>query len=65
MPEFIDKLLGVLKSRRFWTATGGVVVILLHDTFGLDEGTSNAIVAMLIAWIVGDSLNKTDRLTAK
>ena len=59
MTSFIDKLFGVLKSRRFWTSVGGVMIVLLHDVLGMDVETANGVVAMLIAWIVGDSINKT------
>ena len=63
MPAFFDKLLGTLKSRRFWTAVGGVLVIVFRDTLGMDPETANGVVAMMIAWILGDSLNKTDHYT--
>jgi len=60
---FFDKLLGVRMSRRFWTAVGGVLIILFQDALGIDAQTANGISAFLIAWIVGDSLQKTERLT--
>lgn len=54
------KLSNLLKSRRFWTAVGGVVVLVLHETIGVDEATANGLVAVAIAWIVGDSLRPTE-----
>lgn len=56
----LNKFLGVLKSRRFYVALGGAVVILLHDVIGMDEQTAQNLVNLAIAWIVGDSITKTD-----
>lgn len=56
----IDKLKTLVKSRRFWTAVGAIVVVVLNDVLGLPEGTANTIVAMGVAWIVGDSLRATE-----
>jgi len=55
-----DKIKSLVKSRRFWAAVGGVVVVCLQDTMGLDETTANSIVAVAVAWIVGDSLRVTE-----
>ena len=55
-----EKIKALLKSRRFWTAVGAVVVVCLQDTVGIDEGTANSIVALGVAWIVGDSLRLTE-----
>lgn len=54
------KISNLLKSRRFWTAVGGVVVLVVHDLIGVDETTANSLVAVAIAWIVGDSLRPTE-----
>jgi hypothetical protein len=56
----VDKLKTLVKSRRFWTAVGAIVVVVLNDVLGLPEGTANTIVAMGVAWIVGDSLRATE-----
>ena len=37
----VEKLKGLVKSRRFWTAIGSVVVVILHDTLGIPEETAN------------------------
>ncbi len=63
MNGFFDKLLGVLQSRRFWAAVGGVMVVIFQDAIGFDEQTANGVVATIIAWIVGDSLTKTEKLS--
>ena len=55
-----DKIKSLVKSRRFWAAVGGVVVVCLQDTIGLDADTANSIVAVAVAWIVGDSLRVTE-----
>ena len=56
----VEKLKTLFKSRRFWAAVGGVLVVCLSDTLGMDEGTANSVVAVAVAWIVGDSLRLTD-----
>ena len=54
----MDKLLALFKSRRFWAALAGIVVVVT-DTFGVSAEATNEIVMLLMAWIVGDSVNKT------
>lgn len=56
----IEKLKGLFKSRRFWAAIASVVVVVLHDSFGIPEDTANTIVAIGVSWIVGDSLRTTE-----
>jgi|TARA_R100001129_G_scaffold55164_1_gene37961 hypothetical protein len=56
----VDKLKTLVKSRRFWVAVGGVVTVLLQDTIGIPEETASSVVAIGIAWIVGDSLRTTE-----
>ena len=55
----MDKVKALLKSRRFWTAIGGVVVVVAQETLGVDSETTNRIVALAMAWILGDSLRVT------
>jgi hypothetical protein len=55
----MDKLQALVFSRRFWAAVSSVVVIVAHENFGIPEETAQAIVAIALTWIVGDSLNKT------
>lgn len=54
-----EKIKSLLKSRRFWTALGSVLVVSMNEILGIDEVTANSIVAVGIAWIVGDSLRMT------
>ncbi len=56
----MDKLKTLIKSRRFWTAIGSVLIVILQDAIGLPEGTATSVVAIGISWIVGDSLRATD-----
>ena len=56
----MEKVKALFKSRRFWTAVGGVAVVCLQDLIGLPENTANSIVALGVAWIVGDSLRITE-----
>jgi hypothetical protein len=51
-----EKIKTLLKSRRFWTAVGSVVVVILNDAIGIPEETANTIAAIGVSWIVGDSL---------
>lgn len=55
-----EKIKTLIRSRRFWVAVGGVVVVVLNDTLGIDEGTATSLVALGVAWIVGDSLRLTE-----
>lgn len=54
-----DKINTMFKSRRFWVAVSGVIVIVAQDVIGLSQAQAEPIIAILIAWIVGDSLEKT------
>lgn len=57
--ETVDKIMSIFESRRFWAAVAGVMVVVLHDTLGLDETSAQAIAALVVSWIVGDSLRRT------
>ena len=56
----VEKLKSMVKSRRFWIAVGSVVVISLNETLGIPEETANSVVAIAIAWIIGDSVRPTE-----
>lgn len=55
-----EKLTALLNSRRWWTAVGGAVVVAFKDVLGMDEQTAWGIVSLAIAWIVGDSIKRTE-----
>jgi uncharacterized membrane protein len=55
-----NKLLGVLRSRKFWAALIGTVFVLLDEfvpTFPLDQEQVTNIVYMLVAYIVGVAID--------
>tara|TARA_R110002012_G_scaffold237183_4_gene410928 strand:- start:454 stop:627 length:174 start_codon:yes stop_codon:yes gene_type:complete len=56
----VEKLKAVVKSRRFWTAVGSVVVICLNEVLGIPEETANTVAAIAVAWIIGDSVRPTE-----
>jgi uncharacterized membrane protein len=58
----VNKLKDMAKSRRFWVAVAGLVVVFADSLLG--EGTVNpqtvtSVTLMAAAWIVGDSLRVT------
>ena len=61
----MEKVKALLKSRMFLTAVGGVVVVAAQETLGLDPDTTNRIVALAVAWILGDSLRVTSTSTTE
>jgi len=56
----VDKLKSLVKSKRFWTAVGTLVTVCLQDVVGIPPETATSIVAVAVAWIVGDSLRATE-----
>ena len=54
-----EKLLALFSSRRFWAAFSGIAVSLMQEKLGVTPEVATQIVAVLIAWIVGDSLKTT------
>jgi len=56
----VDKLKGLLVSRRFWAAMLGSALTYLNSNLKImDDATMLKIVGLISAWIIGDSLNKT------
>jgi hypothetical protein len=55
-----NKFGALLKSRRFWIALFGAVGVAVNELWGISPGTTEPIAAIAIAWIVGDSLRKTE-----
>jgi hypothetical protein len=56
-----DKLIALVQSRRFWVSVGAVVAIAAQDTLGISEQEVNGVIAIVIGWVLGDSLKSTDR----
>jgi hypothetical protein len=51
----------LIKSKRFWAAVAGIVVVVAKDRLpiALDEQQITMIVLAIGSWIVGDSLRAT------
>ena len=59
----VNKLVALIKSRRFWVGIAGMVVICADSLFGegtVDPETVSSVVLLAAAWIVGDSLRLTE-----
>lgn len=56
------KTQNLLQSRRFWAALGALVVAIGNDGIGLNLSQEQVDLAVMVlsAWIVGDSLRKTE-----
>ena len=57
------KINSLFKSRRFWVAVAGVVVVsseTVRSNIGITADQTTNIVLVLASWIVGDSLRVTD-----
>lgn len=55
------KIQDLLKSRRFWVAISGVVLVVGNEGLGLklSEEQVTLVITMLASWVVGDSFRKT------
>ena len=56
----LDKVTALFKSRRFYAAVSGVVIIIFQDLLGMTPDQAVTVTGLFIAWIVGDSLKKTE-----
>lgn len=62
-----EKFLALAESRRFQAAVASVLIVLFKDQLNESLGLSVTeeqmafVVATVCAWIVGDSINKTER----
>jgi hypothetical protein len=52
----MDKILGVLKSRKFWAAVAGLVYIFLGDRAGVSLDALIAGVVVIVSYITGTAL---------
>jgi len=56
------KINSLFKSRRFWVAVAGVVIVAsetVRGTIGISAEQTTNVVLVLGSWIVGDSLRTT------
>lgn len=56
----MSKLTTLFQSRRFWGAIVAAMLNVIGPTIGLSEDQTLSITALVVAWIVGDSLTKTE-----
>ena len=56
----MNKLTTLFRSRRFWGAIVAAILNVIGPTIGLSEDQTLSITALVVAWIVGDSLTKTE-----
>jgi hypothetical protein len=56
----MGKIGALFQSRRFWGAIVAAMLNVVGPTIGLSEDQTLSITALVVAWIVGDSLNKTE-----
>jgi len=57
------KINSLFKSRRFWVAVAGVVIVsseTVRGNIGITADQTTNVVLVLGSWIVGDSLRITD-----
>ena len=52
----MQKLLGLLGSRKFWAAVVSILFLVFGERGGIDQGALIAGVATLIAYILGTAL---------
>lgn len=52
----MNKLVGIVTSRRGWVTAAAIAVAFVHGLLGLDGSDTLAIVIASSAWVVGDSI---------
>lgn len=62
MNDFLSKVLGMFTSRRFWAAFADLVLIHMGEQYGLSPEMIALYSVPIVGWIIGDSINKTDRV---
>lgn len=57
----MEKVKGLLTSRRFWVASIGLATVVSSELFGveLDHEQLLSVTSIVVAWIVGDSLRES------
>ena len=56
----MNKLGSLFRSRRFWATVLTSVFLPVAPALGVGAESANVIAGVVAAWIVGDSLNKTE-----
>ena len=57
-----EKILALLKSRRFWASVVGLIVVIANERLGLnlDKEQLLGFVMLIVTWVAGDTLRKTE-----
>ena len=57
----MDKLKGLVKSRRFWASAVGLVAVVASDAFGVELNQEQllGVVTIVVAWVIGDTVRET------
>jgi hypothetical protein len=56
----MNKIQSLVASRRFWAGLLGAALVYIGPQIGISEEQTMWIAGIISAWIVGDSLNKTE-----
>lgn len=46
----------LFKSKKFWVSVGGVLSVVLSQLLGVAEGTTMEVVAIVVAYVLGQGL---------
>ncbi len=55
----MKKVQALFLSRRFYAALIALIAVLFQDKLGLTQDAAKQLSTVVIAWIIGDSINKT------
>jgi hypothetical protein len=56
----VDKVVALFQSRRVYAAVIGIVAVIFQQFLGLSEGQALEIAGVLAAFILGDSIRRTE-----
>lgn len=54
-----QKAVSLISSRRFLLALAGVAAVAFNETLGISEEQVMQVSGIVISWIIGDSVRKT------
>jgi len=57
--------MAIIKSKKFWISVGGVVAVVASHFFGVDETTVKEIVAIIVAYVLGQGIADLGKEKAK
>lgn len=53
------KLSSLIRSRRFWASVAALAAVV-GEQFGVSTGVTQEVVLLIAAWVIGDSLRRTE-----